>query len=38
LLVNEEAGAVLAPCEDVNGNPRQCLVGPDEVSIVQTEE
>lgn len=37
LLTNEVAGVRLNPCEDVNGNSRVCLVGPDDVAIVQTE-
>jgi hypothetical protein len=36
--VNEVAAVALNPCEDVNGNSRQCLIGPDDVTVVQTQE
>jgi hypothetical protein len=37
-MENEAAALRLNPCEDVNGNSRECLIGPDEVTMVQTEE
>lgn len=36
LLTNEMAAVRLNPCVDVNGNSRVCLVGPDDVTILQT--
>lgn len=33
LMENEAAGLRLNPCEDVNGNTKQCEVGPDNVTM-----
>ena len=38
LLSNDMASARLNPCEDINGNPRKCTIGPDDVSIAQMEK
>ena len=38
LLTNEMADMRLNPCVDVNGNSRECLIGPDEVSIAQLQD
>lgn len=37
-MENEAAGLRLNPCEDVNGNPKQCEVGPDNVTITQLSD
>ena len=38
ILTNEVADARLNPCENVNGVSRICLVGPDDIAILQTED
>jgi hypothetical protein len=37
-LTNEGAGLRLNPCETVNGDPKECEVGPDNLTITQLSD